>query len=372
MKNNRIFIAAALCAVLCGTAFGYATKHVIILVMDGARYTETWGDATHANIPNIAALAPLGAMLIHFRTNVPASSATTETCPGHARLTTGTIQNILNDGTQLPTQPSIFQQYIKQTGAAATSCWVICSKDKLFILANSSATGWNNVYRPSFNCGVNGDGTGGYREDSVTQPLVIQKLIADKPALMIVNYKGPDAMGHAANWAGYCAAIREIDGYVKKIWDTIQATPALKDSTALFIVNDHGRHTTDYTSHGDYCEGCCHLLCLAIGSNIRVGMTDTITRQQRDYAPTIAKLLGFTMSTATGVIMTEILDTGVTTGISVKGISGVPVFSADDKVSNYDISGRKISDANRNRGLVVSTVVSNGVKTVKKQVPPLK
>lgn len=269
------------------------------------------------------------------------------------------------DGTVLPTQPSIFQQYIQQKSTPATSGWVITSKDKLFILSNSSATGWRNLYRPSFNCGVNGDGTGGYREDSVTQPLVLQKLISDKPALMIVNYNSPDAMGHAANWAGYLAAIREVDRYVKQIWDTVQATPALKDSTVLFIVNDHGRHTTDYTSHGDACEGCCYLLCLAIGSNIRVGMTDTITREQRDYAPTIAKLLGFTMSTATGVVMTEILDTSVTTGISVKGVAAAPVFSADVKVADYDVSGRKISAANRNRGLVISTVVSNGVKPLK-------
>jgi hypothetical protein len=312
MRIFRIGLFVLLCATAFQTASGFATKHVVILIMDGARFTETWGDASHANIPNIAALASQGTIFTNFRTTIPGNIAITETCPGHARITTGTIQNIANNGTELPSQPGIFQEYLKQKMAPASSAWLITSKDKLFVLSNSSAPGWNNQYRPLFNSGVNGDGTGGYREDNLTQPIVLQKLQADKPALMLVNYKGPDAMGHANNWDGYLAAIREVDGYVREVWDLIQATPGLKDSTVMFVLPDHGRHTNDFTSHGDDCEGCCHLFCLALGSNIKGGMTNTTMREQRDFAPTIGRLLGFSMAAAQGVVMSEILDTVTT------------------------------------------------------------
>jgi hypothetical protein len=310
MKRILPLSLFALTTLLPLSSFGI-TRHAVILVMDGARYTETLGDPAHANVPKIAALALQGAELTKFRTAATGSVAEswTETCPGHARLTTGTYQNIANDGSVLPSKPGMFQLYRQQTSGPATSGWVICSKDKLRILANSSlASGMNNQYQPSMNCGVNGNGTGGYRADSLTHAIVKQKLAADHPALMIINYKGPDEMGHQNNWNGYLAAIKEVDGYADDIWNAIQADDSLKNTTALFIVNDHGRHTADFTSHGDNCDGCRNIMCVVLGPDIRIGFTDTTTREQIDVAPTIASLMGFTVPTSTGNVMSEIIE----------------------------------------------------------------
>ena len=313
MKNLFSMATIILCTLFSFSAFG-VTKHAIIVVMDGARYTETMGDQTHANVPKIAALASQGVVLSAFRTAKTGSIAEswTETCPGHARITTGTYQNIANDGSELPSKPSMFQQYRQQKSSSAASGWVICSKDKLFILANSSASGWNDQYQPSMDCGVNGDGSGGYRADNLTHDIVIQKLATDRPALMIINYKGPDAMGHANDWNGYLASIREIDGYADDIWSIIQADDSLKNTTALFIVNDHGRHTNDFTSHGDNCAGCRTIMCVALGPDIKANVTTVAAHEQIDLAPTIAHMMGFTISTATGVVMTEIFKVSAT------------------------------------------------------------
>jgi hypothetical protein len=307
MTHQLLRTGLALCAVLAVSSFGL-TKHAVVLVMDGARYTETMGDPSHANVPKIAALASQGVVLSAFVTARTGSVAEswTETCPGHARITTGTYQNIANDGTVLPTQPSMFQQYRQQQARPASSGWVICSKDKLFILANTSASAWNGQYQPSMNCGVNGNGSGGYREDNLTHDIVKQRLVADRPALLLINYKGPDAMGHANNWSGYLAAIRQVDGYAEDLWNTIQADDSLKNTTALFIVNDHGRHAADFTSHGDNCVGCRSVMCVALGPDIKTDVTSATTREQIDLAPTIASMMGFSMPTSAGEVMSEI------------------------------------------------------------------
>lgn len=360
--------------ILCINGFAAHIRHAVIMVMDGARYNEeTWGTVNHANIPKIDSLAKFGAVLTQFRTKTNSgTSPFAETNPGHARLTTGTIQDILNDGTQLPTQPGIFQQYRRQTSKDSLSGWVITSKDKLVVLSNSSATGWNNVYRPALNCGVSGTGSGGYREDSVTHLIVKQKLTANHPALMIINYKGPDAMAHAGNFNGYIAAIKEIDGYVLDVWKTIQGDPVLKDSTLLFVLNDHGRHTTDYTSHGDACEGCTHIMCLVLGPYLKQNFSSATARQQIDVAPTIAKLMGFAMPTSTGQYMSELFDTTQTTGNIVKGKSvGIPEkdnhlnvsfnpskqwLSISYKISSRDLVTMKIFDI---RGKEIETRIDN-------------
>ena len=294
--------------VLSGVPAGAAvTNHVVILVMDGARYTETWGDPAHANIPQIATnLARRGVVLTNFYTDITLVGGATETNPGHATLACGAYQDIANDGTELPNLPTLFQYYRQQKAAPSNSVWVVTSKDKLVVLADSAAAGWNNQFRPRFSCGVNGDGTGGYRADSLTHAIARAVLTNDRPAVMIINYKDPDSMGHANNWSGYLAAIKTVDGYAADLWAIIQADPVLKDTTTLFITNDHGRHTSNFVSHGDACEGCRHLLCVVVGPGLKTNHISGIRRTQPDIARTAADLLTVTMPTATGQVMSEL------------------------------------------------------------------
>jgi len=67
MKLPMITRFLLICFLLCAVVYG-KTSHAIILVMDGARYTETLGDSTHANIPKIASLAKKGMVFTNFVT----------------------------------------------------------------------------------------------------------------------------------------------------------------------------------------------------------------------------------------------------------------------------------------------------------------
>src|SRR3989344_1676902 len=89
----------------------YKTEKVIILVIDGPRYSETWGDSTHRHIPYMAdKISKSGVICTQFY-----NDGYTYTTSGHAAMCTGIRQKLENrKGTQLPDQPSIFQYYLKK------------------------------------------------------------------------------------------------------------------------------------------------------------------------------------------------------------------------------------------------------------------
>ena len=78
MKKNAIIFFLFIC--LLGSASAYYTQNVFIIVIDGPRYTETFGDASHQFIPKIwNQLRPLGTLYSRFY-----NDTVTETVPGHA------------------------------------------------------------------------------------------------------------------------------------------------------------------------------------------------------------------------------------------------------------------------------------------------
>jgi hypothetical protein len=73
----------------------FKTEYVIILVIDGVRHTETFGDSTFQNVPNLKhKLAPQGVLNTNFRAN----TKKTTTNAGHTAMTTGRYQRIRNNG----------------------------------------------------------------------------------------------------------------------------------------------------------------------------------------------------------------------------------------------------------------------------------
>lgn len=283
----------------------YKTENVIIIVIDGPRYSETWGDPLRVNIPVRDSLLAQGVLVTNFRNN-----GATLTNPGHAAICTGNYENISNDGTQLPYYPSIMQFWLKQTANPSAKCAVIASKDKLHILSNCLYAGMDNQYNPSIDCGVNGNGTGGYRPDSITFQHVIMALGSSQPGLMLVNFKDPDYYGHQGDWASYLQAIRTTDQYVGLIWEYIQNDPHYKDKTTLIVTNDHGRHpegvSNGYLSHGDGCDGCRHIEFFALSPDFKKNIELSVVYEQIDIPATVSELLHFPFPYGTGEVMKKI------------------------------------------------------------------
>lgn len=286
---------------------GYKTKNVIILVMDGPRYSETWGDPTHQYIPYMSnVMAEKGVVYTNFT-----NEGSTFTTPGHAAVTTGVYESINNSGDELPTYPSIFQQWRKSKETDSLTSWIISSKDKLEVLSNCQDPNWSDTSRPSTSCGENGLGSG-HRTDNATFERAMEILADYKPQLALVQFRQPDLAGHQNNWEAYLQGIRDSDRYMYEIWNFIQNDSYYKATTTVFITNDHGRHldgiANGFIGHGDDCQGCKHINLFVSGPDFPQNQIINTSRELIDIPSTIAELLDFEMPNGNGVVMEELFD----------------------------------------------------------------
>ncbi|MFN4911320.1 MAG: alkaline phosphatase family protein [Flavobacteriales bacterium] len=279
----------------------YQSENLVIIVMDGARYSETFGDTSHAYIPLLwNSMRDSGVIFTEFY-----NQGTTFTMNGHVAMTTGFYQEIPNDGTMLPNYPSLFQYWNKKNDPSGAQSWLICSKDKLEVLGNTNDYRFKNQYLPSSDCGNAGNGSG-YRSDSITFLRALSCLENQKPNLLLVNFKEPDFSGHTGNWNAYVEGIQKTDAYAFQLWQYLQTDPHYKGKTTFLFTNDHGRHDYDFKNHGDQCQGCKHLFLYAEGPDFRKGATVNQPYSLVDLHATCKELLHLLEAQSTGKVIQEL------------------------------------------------------------------
>ena len=270
------------CIALAASSAVWCDQKVIIIVLDGVRYSESLG-AKERYMPHIwNELRQEGTIYTNFR-----NEGLTLTCPGHASVLTGIWQKIANDGLEEFPNPTIFEFFRKQTGSPESSCAVVSGKSKLHILTHSADTAYGAKYQAAFLANESGKNT-----DTWNNLFAVMK--ASHPHAVIVNCAETDLLGHAKNWDGYLGAIKEVDSLIWELWRNIQSDSIYKDSTTLFVTNDHGRHDDahgGFKNHGDSCEGCRHIMLLALGPQFRHGAEVAEASYQIDVAPTAAEIL---------------------------------------------------------------------------------
>jgi hypothetical protein len=278
---------------LCTALPAQQTKHVVIVVVDGVRYTESFGDSTHACIPNMwHELRPLGTIYSCFR-----NDGVTMTNSGHASILSGTRQSLKNNGKELPHDPTLFEYYRKQSGAAANQCWVILGKTKLQMLSFSDHKDYGSAYGGAVKLSAS------EYDNRIALRNTADVLTEHHPKFMLVNIPAADEHAHNGQKAMYLGAVRQADSIVAAIWTTIQQDSILRGRTTMIVTNDHGRHTTDYTDHGDTCEGCGHIMLLVVGPDTPAGAVDSGAHALVDLAPTVGKLLGFKTPLSVGKVI---------------------------------------------------------------------
>jgi arylsulfatase A-like enzyme len=169
----------------------------------------------------------------------------------------------------------------------------------------------------------------GSRADSDTFLEVLTEVPRRHPRLLVVHLVDADEEAHLQQRVQrrtalsygvfhYHQALRATDYYIGRIWAMLQADPFYRDNTYLMVSTDHGRddfpEPGQWAMHGHCvsefgarktCSGCSSIFAVAIGP----GLPARSVKRGYDHtslAPTIARLLGFAMPSATGPAMEEL------------------------------------------------------------------
>jgi hypothetical protein len=285
----------------------YVTEKVFLVIIDGLRYSEGLGDTSHAHVPKMYELGLQGAIVEPFL-----NDRHTNTARGVPAIWCGAWTEMLlfkdrhcggveNSHCELPT---IFEYYRKHLSRPREDC--------IYVLADVGCAWKGSLdpeygpdYWPLYHSIGESDMDVWYEAKAVLE--------AFHPSFMLLYLYRVDHFGHSGSWGYYTRSIEIADSIVGMLWDFAESDSAYAGKTTMFVTNDHGRHTDDFSGHDCDCDGCRTIQLLAIGPDIRQGLVSNVPRTLCDIVPTIGELLGFSTGKATGSVMHELLirDAGI-------------------------------------------------------------
>jgi len=128
-------------------------------------------------------------------------------------------------------------------------------------------------------------------------------LKARKPKVLYIAYGETDEWAHSGQYRSYLDAAHQVDAWIKSIWDFVQKDPQYKNKTTILFTTDHGRgdiKKEEWTSHNNKIQDSHEIWFAAIGPNVAAKgeMKANMQLYQKQFAQTIAKLLGYTFTAA--------------------------------------------------------------------------
>ena len=277
-------------------------ENVITVVIDGARYSETFGDSTKFYTPVMWELAEEGTIISSFYNDgftYTSRAVPALWCGGWTEVY-DTVYN--GQKTQYTELPSIFEYVRKQKNIPPEKCvYTLKSLKSLWLPSFDPDYGEN--YWPMFHSIGS--------TDSEVADEALKVMSSQQPKYLHIYFADVDHDGHSGVWDNYVRAIEIADSLVGAIWQAVQADTFYADKTAMFVTNDHGRHDDKhggFKGHGDGCDGCRHIQFLAIGKGVRKNYVSNIIRNTPDFAVTAAAALGVSMTKSPGKVIEEIFE----------------------------------------------------------------
>lgn len=137
------------------------------------------------------------------------------------------------------------------------------------------------------------------RLDLLTYFAAREYLKAYHPRVLYIAFDETDDFAHAGVYDQYLKSAHAEDGMIRDLWKLIQDIPQYRDKTTLIVTCDHGRGDKmkdQWTDHGEKIEDAGQIWIAAVGPDtMAAGLVKTPTPiYQKQIAPTLAELLGFT------------------------------------------------------------------------------
>jgi len=294
--------AVCIFCMLATMASACLTENVFIVNIDGMRWQD--GPATgNVNVPFLwDSLRPQGALYTEF-----SNRGITITNAAHSTIVTGVYQLLQNNAACItpirPREPTIGEYYRKYAGAPADKAVFISGKNTIWRYPVSTYPGFGHDCAPTIVLSN--------YSDTVTWDSAQAVIDRSHPKLCYVLFAEVDEAGHSRDTSYYIGSIRRADSLVWLLWQKIQGDSIYRDKTTMIVLTDHGRHDDahgGWESHGDWCRGCRHVLCLAVGPDIKRDTLIDLARGQMDIAPTVGYLLGFPTPFAQGTVLWEMIN----------------------------------------------------------------
>lgn len=276
------------------------SQNIMMIIIDGARYSETFGDETRSLTPKMWELSQEGSILTRFY-----NDSMTYTARAIPALWCGSWTDVRDTvykgiGTSYAVKPTIFEYYRKQMDRGYLECFYILKYISSLWLAS-----FDPEYGPDYWPAYHSVGS----TDAQVATQVENIMNIHHPPFILVYLADVDAAGHSGDWNRYIRSLAIADSIVFRLWNKIRNDEYYQDRTSLFVTNDHGRHDDQhggFSGHGCGCEGCRHIQFLALGPEIKKNFSSSQYRRIPDFAVTAAATAGFTMPRATGDVMDEI------------------------------------------------------------------
>ncbi len=135
--------------------------------------------------------------------------------------------------------------------------------------------------------------------DVFTHYGALEYLRTKKPKVLYIAYGETDEWAHAGEYRSYLDAGRQVDAWIKDIWNFIQIEPQYKNKTTLFVTVDHGRGDKEkekWTDHNNNVEDSHEIWFAVLGPDtpVRGELTTDMQLYQQQFAQTFARLMGYT------------------------------------------------------------------------------
>jgi Type I phosphodiesterase / nucleotide pyrophosphatase len=132
--------------------------------------------------------------------------------------------------------------------------------------------------------------------NSYLQVELLDYVRTGKPHVLFVGYGETDNWAHQGRYDLVLESAHRTDGFVKELWDTMQAMPQYRGTTTFIITADHGRGSgpSEWKEHGVKEKGSENVWIAVIGPDTPAlgERTNIGAVTQAQIAATVAALMG--------------------------------------------------------------------------------
>jgi len=116
------------------------------------------------------------------------------------------------------------------------------------------------------------------RFDAFTHNYALEAIRRDRPKVIYIAYGETDDFAHEGHYGHMLQAAHRTDGFLRELWETLQADKAYAGKTTLIVTTDHGRgdgsKPNDWKGHGAIIWPASNQTWFAaIGPGVKKGVT---------------------------------------------------------------------------------------------------